>query len=242
MQCIILAAGYATRLYPLTEHFPKPLLSVGNYTILDRLLNDIRDTVRPQSVTVVTNRRFAPLFETWRKQRGDAVRILDDGTDSNETRLGAVRDIDLAYRLHPDEDALVMAGDNILDFSLAGFVKFARLKGTSCVMCHPETNPERLRKTAVITLDPDSRIISYVEKPTDPQGTMVVPPFYYLTAKDAGRIPEALAQGVNPDAPGFFGAWLSGVTPMHAWRMPGRRYDIGDFKTYAEALVTFLGR
>ena len=133
MKCIILAAGYATRLYPLTENFPKPLLPVAGKAILDWLVEDVSPLA--EEFVVVSNHRFAEHFRAW-AEGWENVRVLDDGTESNETRLGAVRDIELAAR--EGGDYLVMAGDNVLDFSLQPFVAYAQAKKTSCVMCHEE--------------------------------------------------------------------------------------------------------
>jgi len=237
MKAIILAAGYATRLYPLTENFPKPLLKVGGKTILDWLINDLEETI--DEFVVVTNHKFAAQFEAWAKDR--PVRVIDDGTTTNETRLGAVKDIRLAAQTMEGEDVLVMAGDNVLTFSLAQFVAFARQKGTSCVMCHEEKDLKKLQKTGVITTDAQDLITSYEEKPAEPKGNLAVPPFYYYKAQDVARIDEALQAGCGYDAPGSLAVWLSGVAPMHAWRMPGPRYDIGDVQSYEYVKSIYTG-
>ncbi len=227
MKCIIVAAGYATRLYPLTENFPKPLLEVKGKPILDWLIEDIDEQI--EEFIVVTNHKFYEHFLNW--ARGKKVRVIDDGTSNNETRLGAVRDIRLAAK-DVDCDCLVMAGDNLLDFSLKGFVDYALLKDTSCVMCHEEKELKALQKTAVITMDDSDLITSYEEKPQIPKGHHAVPPFYFYKLNDLRRIDEALNEGCAYDAPGSFAAWLSGRVPMHAYRMPGKRYDIGDIESY----------
>ena len=134
-----------------------------------------------------------------------------------------------------------MAGDNVLDFSLKHFIAFAREKGTSCVMCYEENRLEALQKTAVITLDENSAITSYEEKPVDPQSDLAVPPFYCYLAADLHRIPEALDAGCGYDTPGSFAAWLSRQTTMHAYRMPGKRLDIGDVASYQQARETYQG-
>ncbi|MCR5798015.1 MAG: nucleotidyltransferase family protein [Eubacterium sp.] len=237
MKAIILAAGYATRLYPLTENFPKPLLLVGGKPILDWLTEDIEVAV--DEIIVVSNHKFASHFEEWAKDK-IKIKVIDDGTSTNETRLGAVRDIYLAVDKHPSKDGyLVMAGDNVLDFSLIPFVEFAKNSGTSCIMCHEETSLPALQKTAVITVDEDNLITSYEEKPKEPKGTLAVPPFYFYRAVDISRIPEALENGCNADAPGSFAAWLSAHTSMHAWRMIGNRHDIGDLKSYEAVRDTY---
>lgn len=235
MKAIILAAGYATRLYPLTENFPKPLLNVGGRPILDWLVEDLKPVV--DEFIVVTNHRFAGQFREWAEEE---IRVIDDGTSSNETRLGAVKDIQLAGR-GIDDDVFVMAGDNVLDFSLAPFVEFGRRMGTSCVMYYEEDSLAALRRTAVITVEEGHRITSYEEKPQSPKGNLAVPPFYYYRRGDLDRIAEALDAGCGYDAPGSFAAWLSGRTAMHAWRMPGKRHDIGDMKSYEAVRDSYRG-
>lgn len=233
MKCLILAAGYATRLYPLTENFPKPLLMVGEKSILDWLLDDLVENTEIDEYIVISNHKYAHHFEEWSKKKNYKVTVVDDGTSTNETRLGAVRDIQFAIeQLNLDDDMLVMAGDNVLDFSLSKFVEFAREKGTSCVMCHEENELAKQQKTAIITVDENGLITSYEEKPKDPKGNLAVPPFYYYKVADAKRIREALESGCNADAPGSFAAWLSKRMNMHAYVMPGKRYDIGDVKSY----------
>lgn len=238
MKCIILAAGYATRLYPLTENFPKPLLKVGEKAILDWLVDDVTEMV--DEFVIVSNHKFAEQFQEWAKGKPQNIKVIDDGTTSNETRLGAVKDIQLVCR-DIDDDCLVMAGDNVLDFSLQHFVRFAQEKGTSCVMCHEENRIAALQKTAVITTDLNNRITSYEEKPVNPRGNLAVPPFYFYRAKDLKRVGEALDAGCGYDAPGSFAAWLSTQTPMHAYIMPGKRYDIGDMKSYETVQAVYKG-
>ena len=238
MKCIILAAGYATRLYPLTENFPKPLLKVGEKTILDWLVDDISPLI--DEFIIVSNHKFADLFRTWAAGKAEKITVLDDGTESNETRLGAVKDIQLAAR-DINDDCVVMAGDNMLDFSLRHFVSFALCSGTSCVMCHKEEQLSALRKTAVITVDERGLITSYEEKPQEPKGTLAVPPFYLYKAADLHRIQEALDAGCGYDAPGSFAAWLSKQTDLHAYVMPGKRYDIGDMASYQFVRETYRG-
>lgn len=237
MKCLILAAGYATRLYPLTENYPKPLLPVGGKPILDWLIEDIGSAV--EEFIVVSNHKFFNIFTGWAEKRPEKISVIDDGTETNETRLGAVKDIQLAAT--ENCDYLVMAGDNMLDFSLLPFVEYAKTSGTSCVMCHEENELKKLQKTAVITTDEAGLITSYEEKPQEPKGNLAVPPFYIYRACDISRIAESLADGCGYDAPGSFAAWLSKHTAMHAWQMPGHRYDIGDLASY-EAVKSHFSR
>lgn len=238
MKCIVLAAGYATRLYPLTADFPKPLLKIQHKTILDWLLDDLRaNGVR--DFVVISNHRFAHHFQNWAE--ADTI-VLDDGTTSNENRLGAVRDIQFAIEsLSLHEDLLVIAGDNLLDFSLAGFLAYAGQKGTSCVMRYHEPSESRLHRCGVLTIDADEKIIAMEEKPAIPQSHWCCPPFYFYTREDAARVEEAIAAGCGTDAPGSLLAWLCKRSPVYAMLMPGNRYDIGTVETYEKAQHIYKG-
>ena len=239
MKCLILAAGYATRLYPLTENFPKPLLKVGSKTILDWLIDDISSSGRVDGFVVISNHKFARIFEDWAPA---GVTVVDDGTSSNETRLGAVCDIQFAIdRLGLDEDLLVIAGDNVLDFSLCRFIDYAQSKGTSCIMRYFEPEENRLHKSGVVETDAHDRVLSMEEKPAAPRSHWCCPPFYSSTRADARRVREGIAAGCGTDAPGSFIAWLSRQVPVHAMEMPGRRYDIGNLESYKRVSDTYKG-
>ena len=240
MKCLILAAGYATRLYPLTENFPKPLLKVGEKTILDWLIDDIDQAGVVDEYVVISNHKFASIFENWAK--GKRVTVLDDGTSSNETRLGAVRDIQFAIdELKFDDDLLVIAGDNLLDFSLVRFIQYAQEKGTTCVMRYYEPAIEKLRKTGVATVNDEGLILSMVEKPAEPQSHWCCPPFYFYRKEDVPLVKVGIDSGCGVDAPGSFIAWLATQTPVYAWEMPGRRYDIGNLASYEEVKRNYRG-
>lgn len=246
MICIVLAAGYATRLYPLTENFPKPLLPVGEKTILDHLLDDLAATGCVDRYVIVSNHRYIDAFRAYAEKKTLPILVLDDGSEQNETRLGAVRDIAFALRSiapqgAPTEDVLVIAGDNVLDFSLGALLRYAAEKQTSCVMRYEEPSVERLRKCGVITVDGEDRITSMVEKPPVPPSHHCVPPFYFYRAADAARAEEALAEGCGADAPGSFLAWLAARTTVHAMPMPGHRYDVGNLESYRAVCDGYRG-
>lgn len=242
MKCLILAAGYATRLYPLTENFPKPLLKVQDKTILDWLVDDIDGAGLVDEYIVISNHKFARHFQEWAAGKRQKITVVDDGTSTNETRLGAVCDIRFAVdSLGLTGDMLVIAGDNVLDFSLQHFVRYADAKRTSCVMRFEEPSVERLHKCGVLEIDDSDRIMSMEEKPAQPKSHWVCPPFYYYTAEDAARIPAAIADGCGTDAPGSFIAWLCRHTSVHAMEMPGRRYDIGNLQSYEEVQQQYPG-
>ena len=242
MKCLILAAGYATRLYPLTENFPKPLLTVGDKTILDWLVRDIDTCGLVDGYVVISNHKYAAHFQAWADKSGLPVTVVDDGTETNETRLGAVRDIQFAIdELNLNDDMLVIAGDNVLDFSLTRLIRYARVRGASCIMRYAENDPERLKKCGVAELGEDDRLISLEEKPAVPKSRWCVPPFYYYTAADAALIREAIRDGCGVDAPGSLVAWMCRRSPMYAMEMPGSRYDIGSLESYRRVQQTYRG-
>ena len=242
MKCLILAAGYATRLYPLTENFPKPLLTVGEKTILDWLVDDIDRAGMVDEFVVISNHKYAVHFEKWAATKPQKVTVVDDGTDTNETRLGAVRDIQYAIdTLGLDDDMLVIAGDNVLDFSLTRFVAYAAEKGTSCIMRYYEPNEQKLLKCGVVTIDEQDRILEMTEKSPTPATHWCCPPFYYYTREDARLVAAGIAAGCGTDAPGSYIAWLCTQTTVHAMEMPGSRYDIGNLESYEKVKQEYKG-
>lgn len=242
MKCLILAAGYATRLYPLTENFPKPLLEVGGKTILDWLVDDIDTAGLVDEYVVISNHKFAHHFDDWAKGKAMKVTVVDDGTSSNETRLGAVKDIQFAIdQLALDDDMLVIAGDNVLDFSLTEFVRYAKQRDTSCIMRYFEPNEQKLTKCGVVEVDRQDRILSMEEKPAQPKSHWCCPPFYYYTRQDAKLVEKGIAAGCGTDAPGSYIAWLCTQTPVYAMQMPGKRYDVGNLESYQRIKEEYKG-
>ncbi len=242
MKCLILAAGYATRLYPLTENFPKPLLTVGDKTILDWLIEDIDRAGEVDEYVVISNHKFAEHFSRWAANKPQKVTVVDDGTSSNETRLGAVKDIQYAIdKLGLNDDMLVIAGDNLLDFSLTRFIAYAKEKGTSCIMRYYEPREEKLRKSGVVSVDRTDRVSAMAEKPENPASHWCCPPFYFYTATDARLVEKGIESGCGTDAPGSYIAWLCRETPVHAMEMPGKRYDIGNLESYEQVKAEYRG-
>lgn len=242
MKCLILAAGYATRLYPLTENFPKPLLRVQEKTILDWLIDDIDGSRLVDEYVIISNHKFAHHFEQWATTKTQKITIVDDCTSTNETRLGAVCDIQFAIsKLNMSGDMLVIAGDNVLDFSLQHFVRYAAEKHTSCVMRYYEQSEEKLHKCGVLEVDESDCIIAMEEKPALPKSHWCCPPFYYYSASDAALIQTAISNGCGTDAPGSFIAWLCQRSSVHAMEMPGKRYDIGNLQSYEQVQIEYPG-
>ena len=242
MKNIVIAAGYATRLGELTRNFPKPLLKIGSSTILGRMLDDIDRISEVDEHVIVTNHKFAPIFEQWVAEQHyqKPVAIVDDGTETNETRLGAVCDLLMAInRFRIDDDILVVAADNLLFFSFQEFVDFAREKGTSCIMCHEQPSIEKLQRTGVIVVDDQMRVLNMEEKPQVPKSHWAVPPFYIYKKHDLELVRHSVANGCGKDAPGNLAHYMVEHTVMHAWPMSAGRFDIGSLDTYYEAIEKY---
>lgn len=242
MKCLILAAGYATRLYPLTENFPKPLLKVQDKTILDWLVDDIDAYGEVDEYVVISNHRFAHHFEEWAATKNMKITVVDDGTSTNETRLGAVKDIQFAIdQLGLDDDMLVIAGDNVLDFSLTKFISYAKEKNSSCIMRYYEPAMEKLVKCGVVTIDENDLVLNMTEKSLTPATHWCCPPFYFYSREDAKLVKVGIESGCGVDAPGSYIAWLCQQSKVHAMEMPGKRYDIGNLASYEKVQEEYKG-
>lgn len=242
MKNIVIAAGYATRLGELTRNFPKPLLKIGDRTILGRMLDDIDSIDDITGHIIVTNHKFAGIFKEWAEQQNytKPISIVDDGTETNETRLGAVCDLLFAMdKLNISEDILVVAADNLLFFSFKDFIDFAKEKQTSCIMCHEQHDIDKLRRTGVIIVDGEMKVLDMEEKPKQPKSHLAVPPFYIYQKKDLDLIRHSVENGCGKDAPGNLAHYMVGKTIIHAWPMNGGRFDIGSIDTYREACMRF---
>jgi glucose-1-phosphate thymidylyltransferase len=239
---IVIAAGYATRLGELTKNFPKPLLKIGESTILGRMLDDIDGIQEIDEHIIITNHKFAPIFEDWKAAQNytKPVTIVDDGTETNETRLGAVCDLLYAMeKLQIDDDMLVVAADNLLFFSFQEFVDFAEEKGTSCIMCHEQPELAKLQRTGVVELDAEMKVLGMEEKPQVPKSHWAVPPFYIYKKRDLNVVRHSVENGCGKDAPGNLAHYMVEHTVMHAWKMSAGRFDIGSLDTYEEAVRRF---
>lgn len=242
MKNIVIAAGYATRLGELTRNFPKPLLKIGESTILGRMLDDIDRIPEIDEHIIITNSRFAQIFAFWAKEQHytKPITVLDDGTLTNETRLGAVCDLLFAMeKLRLEDDLLVVAADNLLFFSFQEFVDFAYAKGTSCIMCHEQPSLEKLQRTGVIVVDENMKVLNMEEKPKVPKSTWAVPPFYIYLKKDLDLVRGSVKNGCGKDAPGNLAHYMVEHTTLHAWPMSAGRFDIGSLDTYYEAVEKY---
>jgi glucose-1-phosphate thymidylyltransferase len=232
---VLLAAGYATRLYPLTYDRPKALLPLGRGTILDAVVQSLETVPAMSRRVLVTNHRFAGQFHQWQRSAGAKVEILDDGTETAETRLGAIRDLALARRqaAGPDDDLLVVGTDNLFHWPLAEFVSAARRRAPSASIALWEA-PSRQEATrfGVVVRDAEGRITAFAEKSPDPPSREVALCVYYFPAAVCGGIDRFLAEGGNADAPGYFIEWLVRREAVYGVMMPGAWYDIGSREAY----------
>jgi glucose-1-phosphate thymidylyltransferase len=229
MKALILAAGYATRLRPLTDAIPKQLLPVGDRPMVDWILDRITETSADE-IHLVTNARFAPDFERWAADKD--VQVHNDGTRSNEDRLGAIGDINFVGL---DDDLLAIAGDNLFDYSLAEYEAYWRAKDGSSVAVYDVGDRELATKYGIVDVDEHDRITNFVEKPADPPSTLCATATYLYRRDHAALVPTYLADGNPPDQPGNLVAWLHKRAPVYAYRFPGEWYDIGDMAQLLEA-------
>jgi glucose-1-phosphate thymidylyltransferase len=237
MKALILAAGYATRLYPLTESIAKPLLPLAGRPMLDYLLDRIREAHEVDAVHVVTNHKFAADFSDWASTRPGVV-VHDDGTTSEDDRLGAIGDIAFVVRnaqLEHD-DLLVIAGDNLFDYSLADFVAFWRSKtSASAVVLYDVGDLELVKKYSSVDLDDDRRLTGFTEKPEHPTSTLVATAAYIYDREHVPLLDRYLGDGNAPDQPGRFLAWLVPRVPVYGYTAGGEWRDIGDASQLLEA-------
>ena len=213
------------------------MLSVKGKTVLDWLLSDVDGMEGIEKYVVVSNHKFYDHFSSWKETSSltHPIIVLDDGSTENSNRLGAVKDILFAIdSLDLNEDLLVLAGDNLLDFSLSGFVSFFHQKQSTCIMRHFEPSLAALQRTGVATIDSCDKVLVMEEKPKEPKSNWAVPPFYVYKKEDLPLIRKAIQAGCNTDAPGSFIAWLCKQTSVYAYLMPGKRWDIGNLESYEQ--------
>ena len=241
MKALILAAGYATRLRPLTDDVPKMLLPLAERPMLDYLVDRLREVDDVDEIHLVTNSRFADAFRDWAPED---VTVHDDGTTSNEDRLGAIGDIAFAIERGglEGEDLLIVAGDNLIGYSLAEFVDFWRGKDGSAIAVRDLGDRELLKQYGVVELDDDDRVVGLEEKPSEPKSDLAATAAYLYRAEHLARLPAYLAEGNPPDAPGNFMVWLHTRERVYGYRVEGEWHDIGDLGQLLEADNLLRGR
>jgi len=245
MQVVILAAGYATRLYPLTLNQPKPLLPVAGEPIIEHVLRTLAPIEGLGRIYIVTNDRFAGQFELWAKDyrartpRLD-LRIINDGSTDDTNKLGAIGDLHLVLAQEQvDQDILVVAGDNLFSQDLGEFGKFCNEKRTPVLAVYDVGNPEEARKYNSISIDDTGRITFFEEKPEKPASTLAGIALYFYPRGTLPLIRRYIAEGNNPDQPGRLIQWLYPRTPVYTWNVPGLWFDIGAKETLEQASQIF---
>ena len=238
MKAIVLAAGYATRLYPLTLNQPKPLLPVGGRPMLDRLLEALAGLAADQTY-VVTNAKFAPHFRDWGADRPD-VTVIDDGTTSDEDKLGAIGDIAFVIEQAAiDDDVVVVAGDNLFSEELSGYGDYCRERNAPVLAVYDVGDLAQMSKYNAIEVDEQGRITFFEEKPEHATSTLTGIALYFYPRHVLPLIGQYVAEGNNADQPGRLIQWLYPRTPVYTWRVPGTWYDIGSAETLREADEVF---
>jgi glucose-1-phosphate thymidylyltransferase len=234
VKALVLAAGYATRLYPLTLDRPKPLLEVGGKAMLDRVLERLQAMGADETI-VVTNAKFTPHFEEWAADK-EGVTIVNDGTTSNEDRLGAIGDIAFVLdELRLDDDLVVVAGDNLFADDISSFAAYGREVDAPVIAVHDVGDLGRMREYNQVEVDSDGRVLFMEEKPEQARTTLAAVALYFYPRRALPLIRQYLSEGNNPDQPGRLPEWLYPRTPVYAWPFPGEWYDIGSRETLEEA-------
>ncbi len=242
MNILILAAGYATRLYPLTENKAKPLLEVAGKPMMEWVIDHLAAIEGIEKVCVVTNAKFAADFQTWadgynQRHAPLAFAIINDGSTSDAEKLGAIGDINLCIARAGlnASDLIVVAGDNLFSESLADFGRFCREKKQPVLGVYDVGSTDEAKKYGVIAVDGDGVITSFEEKPAEPKSTLIGIALYYYPREIVETVPTYIAAGNNPDQPGRFVQWLYTRQQVQTWKVPGTWFDVGSKETLEEA-------
>ncbi|MDD5945700.1 MAG: nucleotidyltransferase family protein, partial [Clostridia bacterium] len=242
MIAIILAAGYATRLYPLTINRPKALLPINNKPIIDYIIDEI-ETIEPvKEIIVISNHKFADCFFEWAKEskRKKKLTVLDDGTTTEETRRGAIGDILFAIKeKNIDDELLVVAGDNFFTYKLKDYYDYYVKKDRDCVCVKKFDNRELLKQFGVALLDKNGRVLDIEEKPKEPKSDTAVYATYMYKRDTVPMFSQYIEEGNKPDAPGYFVEWLYKRKEVYAYTFEGECYDIGTPESYKEVCEEF---
>lgn len=244
MKTLILAAGYGTRLYPLIKDTAKPLLPVGDKPLINHLLEKIRDLTGLKEVIVVTNNKFYSHFVDWADKTNNfpvGIKVINDGTNSPDDRLGSVGDINFVLKeCNPDDDVLVIGGDNLFDYSLGEYIGFARENSPQVTIgLYDIGNIEEARHFGVVEMDQRGKITSFEEKPEFPRSSLIAMCFYYFPRESLQCIPEYISRSGETDKAGDYIHWLSREKEVFGFKFQGKWYDIGNIETYNEVQEKF---
>ncbi len=242
MKAIILVAGYATRLFPLTKTTPKPLLKVGGKPIIDYIVEEVNTLDNVTSIFVVSNHKFASHFEEWAKSKNNPkpITVIDDGTDSDETKRGAIGDIQYTIEQgNIDDDVVIIAGDNLFTYKLKDYYDFFESKKADCVCVKQFDDMEMIKQLGVVLMDDEGKVLDLEEKPANPKSNKAAFATYMYTKDTVKLFEEYLKTGNSPDAPGYFLQWLHKKKPVYGYVMNGECYDIGTFKALDEVRAIY---
>lgn len=245
MKLIVLAAGYATRLYPLTLNQPKPLLPVAGKPMLEHVLDCLKPVKEIDHIYVVTNEKFATHFSDWAnayqaQNEVSPVTVVNDHSTDDANKLGAIGDMHLVItQANIDDDIIVVGGDNLFSRPLEGFGAYCRQHNAPVTGVYDVGNLEEIRKYNAIEVDAHDRITFFEEKPAEPKSTLTGIALYYYPQWSLELINEYIAAGNNPDQPGRLVQWMYPRTPFYVWRVPGIWFDIGSKETLEEANELF---
>lgn len=238
MKCILLCAGYATRLFPLTENFPKALLEIEEQKpLLDYILDEVNTIEEIKEIIVITNNRYYNHFEEWKNSKNNLkpIKVLNDNTNSNDDRLGAIGDIKYTIdKENINEDLMIIAGDNLFDYKLKDVMKYYNEKKSPTVCSKKIDNIETLKGLAIATLDENDKIVELEEKPSMPKSNVGVFATYIYPKEILNEFDEYLNAGNKPDAPGYFVAYLYKKMPVYAYKFLGNCYDVGTHESLKE--------
>lgn len=245
MKALILAAGYATRLYPLTLNQPKPLLKIGGKPMVEHILDKIYKIDEVDTIYIITNSKFKSNFDDWlgSYDTKKEIKIIDDKTTSNEDRLGAIGDINFVIENENiNDDLLVVAGDNLFKFDLTKMVDISKEKNASVMAVRDLKDPKLLsKKFGTIVHDKDNKIIDFEEKPENPKSSLAASAMYLFKKELLVEIRNCLKENPNLDAPGNFIIYLIKRYPVYTYVIEGEWYDIGGKEELKEADIKYGG-
>ena len=242
MKAVILAAGYATRLYPVTLNKPKALLEVGKRTVLDYIIDEVETIDAVNQILIISNQKFIKQFIAWYGQRKSkkCIKLINDGSTSDENKLGAIGDLQFVIeKENIKEDIMVIAGDNLFSYKLMDFYKFYLREKKDCILVQQNNNMEELKRMGVALLDDNGRVIKFEEKSSHPISNIAVYASYIYVKDTLPLISLYLKEKNDPDAPGHFPAWLCNKKSIYAYKFKGKCYDIGTHESYAEVQTKY---
>lgn len=244
MKVLILAAGYGTRLYPIIKDLPKALLDIQGKPIVDYVLERIKDLPQLTEVILVTNNKFYSIFEDWAKKKKDfrcPIKIINDGTQTPEDRLGSIGDINFVLKKNlVQDDLLVVGSDNLFNFNVQDFSHFAfKKKPMVSIGLYDIESLEEAKKFGVVGLDNNQKVISFEEKPQEPQSTLIAMCFYFLPHKSLPLVEQYLIESRKSDTAGDYIRWLSKKNDVFGFKFSGKWYDIGSVESYHDAQKNF---